>query len=751
VIFRTTGRAVPVLALLTFLGAQPARPAAQAPSANLRALSAQAESRRGWVKLLRFAQKQKDPEQRGLAFFALGYREFDADSNAYAVKNFQIAAETGFSFEDFAEFYLASAAAENHQPEIVLKALADFSQRFPKSTLREDALELYARTLMGAGQPGTALQALAANSRVRQNAELSLLLAAAYRQAGRVQDAFRTYQDIYYAFPTSDEAGTAKKALGELSSQPGTKAPPVPIEIQTARAEKLYNASDYKDALDEYEGLLSAHPESNFQDRWTLGRARCLFRLRRVTAALDQLQQAFAGNPAMDAERLSLLVGIYARQDDPDSLDLIIEQLAKLYPGSPAYASALDAAGDYFVRQGDWKRAAKYYQPLATLFPNSEWGLEANWRVAWNDYLQKDFTAARAAFEDHLKRYPGSWHSAGALYWLARMAEDHGAGGAARKLYQSLVREFGQSYYAALADRRLQDLADHRSGFDSDGAGDWTLVSQVADRLPEVDSPLSPCLPAQSNAEMRRFQTLRALSLDDLAEQYLRAVVSEAPDRTELWLALGRFEASQGDFGPALMDAVRAVNHYSDFGFNQLPKVVWDLLYPRAYWNLVHREARARGLDPYLVMGLIRQESAFNPRAVSVANARGLMQVLPQTVTRYRRHRRAVARRLMTPAYNVREGTNVLRKLSAAFDGDPELALAAYHAGQTRVSAWQTRYAFRDPAEFLETIPIPATRVYVERVIRDAAVYRKLLTGTAGFADCRSPGARKPGPQSAQD
>ena len=94
---------------------------------------------------------------------------------------------------------------------------------------------------------------------------------------------------------------------------------------------------------------------------------------------------------------MAVLVDIYARQDDPTSMDLMIDQLAKLYASSPHYASALDAAGDYFVRQGDWQRAAQYYRPLATLFPDSSWGFEANWRVAWGYYLQKNFTAARGA------------------------------------------------------------------------------------------------------------------------------------------------------------------------------------------------------------------------------------------------------------------------------------------------------------------------------------------------------------------
>jgi soluble lytic murein transglycosylase len=137
-------------------------------------------------------------------------------------------------------------------------------------------------------------------------------------------------------------------------------------------------------------------------------------------------------------------------------------------------------------------------------------------------------------------------------------------------------------------------------------------------------------------------------------------------------------------------------------------------------------------------MGLIRQESGFNPRATSSAGARGLMQILPTTASRSRRASRIrfTAARLYNPTYNVQFGCYYLRSLLEDFDGKPEMALAAYNAGDFRVRGWLRGHPFRDPSEFLEAIPIHATRVYVESVLRDAAIYRHLLTGTAKFAMC---------------
>jgi soluble lytic murein transglycosylase len=144
-------------------------------------------------------------------------------------------------------------------------------------------------------------------------------------------------------------------------------------------------------------------------------------------------------------------------------------------------------------------------------------------------------------------------------------------------------------------------------------------------------------------------------------------------------------------------------------------------------------------------MGLIRQESGFNPHATSPSNARGLMQILASSVTRSRRYQRVVARRLYGPTYNVRFGCAYFRRLLKRYHGNAAQALAAYNAGPTRVDEWLSRRTFNDQQEFVETIPFPGTRVYVKAVLADGSVYRQLMRGRPEFAECstRSPSARR--------
>src|ERR1019366_2806215 len=120
--------------------------------------------------------------------------------------------------------------------------------------------------------------------------------------------------------------------------------------------------------------------------------------------------------------------------------------------------------------------------------------------------------------------------------------------------------------------------------------------------------------------------------------------------------------------------------------------------------KLIEREAGRNNLDPYLVMGLIRQESAFNPQALSSANARGLMQVLPETAAGSKRTSRvrSAGRRLYEPEYNVRFGCAYLAQLLKKFDARPEMAAAAYNAGDFRVRDWLSKASFPDPLTFME-------------------------------------------------
>jgi soluble lytic murein transglycosylase len=172
-----------------------------------------------------------------------------------------------------------------------------------------------------------------------------------------------------------------------------------------------------------------------------------------------------------------------------------------------------------------------------------------------------------------------------------------------------------------------------------------------------------------------------------------------------------------------------AVPGYFGLEIEQLPRSVWEALFPRPWWADLKKHAVENQLDPYLVAALIRQESEFNPAAVSHADAIGLMQLLPTTGKRMARElkvRKYSVGMLADPAINVQFGTRYFREMVQKFDGNLEAALAAYNAGVDRVQEWRSSGNFREPAEFVESIPFTETREYVQAILRNASIYHHL-------------------------
>jgi len=780
----SSGKAAPWLwlasALLAFLAFSSLGAAGQKPhrrtrkknasppvSSRLRSLGKQSGqgkvSAQTLLVLRRHAEFLKDPEQRGGAYFLLGYREYEAAEYPAGMKDLQTAAATKFTLEDYAEFYRAAAAVQGHEPAAALAPLDGFAARYPESPLRHQAVALLAQAANDAGQPGLAIHALASDSRLHLEPAHLLLLAEAQAKAQRWEDTARTDQEIYYRFPASPEAGAAQEWLPHLKKRLGAGFPAVSEETAAARPEALYRHGRYQEALREYQALGRQRLSSPRSELWRVRRAQCVLQLKQPHEAAEALEAARVSQPEVDAERLATLAEAYERLNDAAALARTLDELAARHPRSSFRASALLAAGGFFARQGNWGTAERYDRDLAAGFADSSCGPDASWRAAWMAYLERQPDRAKQDLAAHVTRYPASPYNAAAVYWLGRLAEAGGETAEARDFYQLVRKRYAQGYYAGEAGERLKHLKGHpdaAAGPAGEAKSDAALPSRLAETLAPPASPGALCAVVDgdsSDAALGRFQTLHALNLDGLAESYLREMLAERPASAELRYALSRLEAELGETQESIFTARELEPDYSDFKFEALPEETWALLYPHPYWEIVKQQAQANGLDPFLVMGLIRQESGFDPHATSRANARGLMQMLPGTAvlesppvashqvkpgkpgvrSRSRRpSKRVVARQLYDPAYNIRLACRYLRGLVNEFHGNLGEVMAAYNAGDFRVKEWLGRGFPDEPEEFVETIPFGETRIYVKAVLRDAAIYRGLLSATPRFKKC---------------
>jgi len=167
----------------------------------------------------------------------------------------------------------------------------------------------------------------------------------------------------------------------------------------------------------------------------------------------------------------------------------------------------------------------------------------------------------------------------------------------------------------------------------------------------------------------------------------------------------------------------------------ELTRDEWDVFYPLPYWDIIVQESRARNLDPFQVAGLIRQETVFNSRAKSSANAFGLMQVLVPTARltakKYGVERTISADSLYEPRLNIQLGTAYLRDQIDKF-GRIEYVAAAYNAGPTRVPQWRASLP-AEIDEWAEAVPFKETRLYIQGVVRNRLQYLRLYDENGKF------------------
>lgn len=160
-------------------------------------------------------------------------------------------------------------------------------------------------------------------------------------------------------------------------------------------------------------------------------------------------------------------------------------------------------------------------------------------------------------------------------------------------------------------------------------------------------------------------------------------------------------------------------------------KWLLKVIYPIHYRDIIEVYAEEYNVDPYLVAAIMRNESKFNPNALSRREAKGLMQIAPITgswaaerlpIENYREDM------LYDPDLNIKIGCWYLNILYKEFDNNLELIIAAYNAGNGNVSRWLENPEYSRDGETLDEIPFKETKIYLQKVLRDYKVYRWLYS-----------------------
>jgi soluble lytic murein transglycosylase len=424
--------------------------------------------------------------------------------------------------------------------------------------------------------------------------------------------------------------------------------------------------------------------------------------------------------------------------------------------------------------------ASQYYRSILERFPEGDYAPESSWYFIRRQLQAGNWASAKRLLETHLADYPNARSSPKAAFWLGRVAETTGETQAAQLAFEQTRQQYPLTYFAFRASQALEGTYSHRP------------LQAWATQPKQVQYPLQPpsaawlalgqgLLPAKAQAV---FEELKAIGAYSDALAYFQA--SLQPQKPDLQaLSAQRLQQDKGQPLPAktlqsqrqqvqrytaeqallsltlheegqIAEGIRVLRDALDLQQQvdrllgqpvTVPSLVQRLLlYPCPYGPLIQTEAQKRQLDPFLVQALMREESYFNPLALSSSQAMGLMQLLVPTA-------REVAgwnglpfepMALMLPQVNVQLGTHYLAYLHQRFEGNSMLAVGAYNGGPNAMQGWVDHRASllpQNPDWFVEQIPYEQSRTYIEKVF---ASYWNYLSLTAELENTTWPKAGAP-------
>ena len=674
-------------------------------------------------KLAAFATKNPGSVGGERAALALGYEDYTKNRGQQALAWFAKAKSDTLLLEYDLYWTAMTKRALKRKADAFID-LQTIQHDYPNTAMKEQFLEAYAPTASELGHPQDAIDALNAYSGTTAKPALLLERAHAYQAAHQYARAAKDYQTIYYKSPLTDEAKSAGSALSQINHIMGKEYPYPGVEMQDQRAQAFYDAHKWHDAKAEFEKLLTMvkDPSNPTRQRAQLRDAEAKIQLKGSASVLNSLKTP---DPEVDGERLYAISQAQRTAKRETEMLTAIEELAQKYPDSSWTEEALMAAGNYYWVGLDRTRASNYYQRIIDKFPAGKNAYNAEWRVAWVAYLDRQ-PYADDKLIIFLRKYPVSANSVDALYWLGRNAERSGNPGHARAYFQKAVDRFPETYFGHAAEQRLAKLAPGEAD-----APEFLSQIPPAPPLRAFDEPI----PSNVQDRWERAQALRSIGFESSAEQELKnAYFATSSPRFLVEAALAAFD--QGHFAAGMAYGRVIVPSFDSRKFNEIPVSVWKTLYPLPYEAPLRREASKNDFDPMFAAGLIRQESTFQADVVSYANAIGLMQVLPKTGKILAKQARVKYNKnlLFQPDYNIELGMLYIANL-LRLTGAPEYAAAAYNAGEDRIALWKSERNYEEIPELVESIPFTQTREYVQIVLRNAEVYRMIYgSSSAGAA-----------------
>lgn len=589
--------------------------------------------------------------------------------------------------------------------------------------------------------------------------QLELGLAQAEVALGLRKQAARRLRALWLAWPERVAAVEGKLLLDKLtgvSKDKKTKRrtsrrkvvlPPLPVERLYDRAQQLYRAKRWDDALAQLAIIAARHPgqryKASYRQAWVLWKAS------RYQASLRALKPLLEGKSLawkrIARRHRARVLGRLGKVDEAVALyaDDIPKKGKRI---TPAARRAMVEQATVLADHGRYEQALALVERLSKLL---SWSKKLKRRVAWLAFRAGDYDRALEGFAKHYRP------SAFRLYWMARAEQKAGRWAKAEPLYNQLLERHLRSYYGILARSRLLEkgkislAAGACSNFHGAERGAPqplfdTLARSYGELLPELFAARTLW---RTGLRVQAQRHLRLAILDYAWAAHRNAYAFRIRMRPlRLWrgaklrrLPRGKraraLRAAKAELGPLLGKLAYAAG-LDYLGWRLSPKAATytKRVYPRAWAPIVVRTAKRFDLDPNLLWAVMNTESRYRPDVISRVNAGGLMQLMPYTARRLAgelKLKSFAPLDVFRPQVNLLLAGQYLRAVWRKFNGQIPLVAAAYNGGPHNVARWLDARG-KDPKgksvemdAFIEEIPFAESKRYAKKIVRLMALYER--------------------------
>ncbi|MBG55898.1 MAG: hypothetical protein CL935_02060 [Deltaproteobacteria bacterium] len=403
------------------------------------------------------------------------------------------------------------------------------------------------------------------------------------------------------------------------------------------------------------------------------------------------------------------------RKNIPEGRSLIYK-LERLNPNSSHLPILFDTFASRYMLDSDIKKAQFWWNRLLKKFPKHRLAPKSAWRLAWSHKKNNNVKDALLYLKSGLNiTIYNSEVQAKMLYWQGKLLRETGQNELADKSFKRLIINKPNTYYGMrfLSENNIPER----------------LLSLVKNR--KSKRYIKPEKPISQNTKNLLYRTEFLFDIDE-SEQAIKelfAGIGNYKDSTKNW-HISHLLYRKGEYFSLLrIVANYYLPHLVTHEVGEYP--LWELAYPRPYWSRLKSLSKKAGIDPYFALAIMREESHFNPTALSSSKAMGLMQLMPATARHVAKKKKIELKRkeeIYNPELNTLLGTIYLGGLSARFKSELIYTAGSYNAGPHNMIKWIKRWKGKPIDVFVEQIPFNETKNYVKRVYRSYKLYKKIYS-----------------------